>query len=182
MRRVRLPRVGRSRGQPWATMCNRVAVKMAAGRCLASRSHYPGAIGRFGVSLFAAVYWRLIPLEARAGNGACSVGDRRLRFDLRSPFRACCVVAAFSFWFAASMQHASPNTSWEAHPYAGPFILLKQSRSVGDFVISGAVALGVCIPTFVWVRRGSSWAFALAGAATLLSVWLSWFCAIIASC
>ena len=105
-----------------------------------------------------------------------------MRFDLRSLFRACCVVAAFSFWFATSMRHASPNTSWEAHPYAGPFILLKQSRSVGDFFISGAVALGVFLPACAWVRRGSPWALAFAGAAALLSAWLSWFCAIIASC
>jgi hypothetical protein len=104
-----------------------------------------------------------------------------VRFNLRSLFRACGVVAALSCWYAISMRADSPHTSWESHPYAGPFILLKQSHSVADFLVSGAIACGILIPALLWVRNGSPWAIVFAGAAALVSIGLSYFCAMSAS-
>jgi hypothetical protein len=105
----------------------------------------------------------------------------RVRLDLRSLFRVCCVVAVLSFWYAIAMRGETPNTSWEHHPYAGPFILLKQSRGVADYLVSGAIVCGILIPSLLWVRNGSPWAIALAGVAAFLSIGLSYFCAISAS-
>jgi hypothetical protein len=91
------------------------------------------------------------------------------------------VVAVLSCWYALSMRGESPHTSWESHPHAGPFVLLRESHSVADFLISGAVACGILIPAMLWVRDGSPWAIALAGVTAFLSIGLSYFCAMSAS-
>jgi hypothetical protein len=91
------------------------------------------------------------------------------------------VVAVLSCWYALSMRGESPNTSWEHHPYAGPFILMKESRGIVEFLVSGAIACGILIPALLWVRSGSPWAIILAGVAALVSIGLSSVCAISAS-
>jgi hypothetical protein len=105
-----------------------------------------------------------------------------VRFSLKSLFRACCVVAVLSFWYSISMRGASLNTSWEHHAYAGPFILLRNSSGVADFIFSGVVAVGIFIPAFHWVRAGSPLALVGAIVGAMVSIWLSWFFAVCASC
>ncbi len=104
-----------------------------------------------------------------------------MQFNLRSLFRACCVVAALAGWYALSMRSATFNTSWEHHPFAGPFIFFKESRSVIEFLVSGVIALGILIPALFWVRTGSSWVVAVAITAALASIALSYACALSAS-
>jgi hypothetical protein len=45
----------------------------------------------------------------------------------RREARALLAVAAISTWFGASMHNASADTSWEHHPFAGPFVILKEA-------------------------------------------------------
>jgi len=96
-----------------------------------------------------------------------------MRFNLRSLFRACCVVAVLSGWYGVSMDGASWSTSWEDHPYAGPIILLKQSHWIADFLFSGAVVAAICIPAFLWIRDGSPGMIVVAGGGAALSILLT---------
>ncbi len=104
-----------------------------------------------------------------------------MQFNLRSLLRACFAVATLSCWFVVTMRKATPNTSWEHHPYAGPFILLKEWGSISELLFAVAVSLAIFIPALLWVRDGASWAFVVAGIAALASVALSYACAISAS-
>ena len=96
--------------------------------------------------------------------------------------RASLAATALLLWFALSMQGASPHTSWEHHPYGAPFVALKESRSVADFLFSGAWLTIILVPAGIWVRCGTAgWLIASLAVASL-SLALSWQFACWASC
>jgi hypothetical protein len=95
--------------------------------------------------------------------------------------RALCVLGLLCLWHALSMRGASPNTSWEHHAYAGPFILLKNTYSPIDFLLSVPVALSILLPAAQWIRKGSVWLFLVAVLAAGFSIMISYFFAYSAS-
>ncbi len=105
---------------------------------------------------------------------------------LTAPLRTLIVVAAFGFWYLLTMGHASANTSWESHPFAGPFIIIKESLGQSHTLSDWAFALlfwafFVSFPLH-WIFTGRWWsaisAVVLCGATILFSC----FAAVTASC
>lgn len=95
----------------------------------------------------------------------------------RRGLRLVVATAALGSWLAASMGGASANTSWEHHPFGGPFVLLKESLSLVEFGISLAVLLLVLAPVVWWVIRGAYLACLLALLAAAASICFSLFAA-----
>jgi hypothetical protein len=91
-------------------------------------------------------------------------------------------VTLLSVWILATMAGATGNTSWEHHPYAGPFILLRESRSAADFIFSLYVLAFVMVPIAAWVWTGRLWAAVLSIVVSCLSIGLSYGLAASASC
>lgn len=89
--------------------------------------------------------------------------------------RALGVVGVGCLWYALSMRGASPNTSWEHHPYAGPFLLLKNTDSPIDLLLSVPVALSILLPAAFWIRNGSWWLFLAAVLAARFSIMITKF-------
>jgi hypothetical protein len=91
--------------------------------------------------------------------------------------RAMALAGVLCSWFLISMAGAASNTSWEHNPFGGPFILIKGSRSLIDFVASAIVCVSILAPAAHWVWTGKIWsallAIAMAGASVLLSIILA---------
>ena len=91
-------------------------------------------------------------------------------------------IAALAAWFAATMTGASPNTSWEHHPFAGPFIILKESGSPGEFAFASSLLACILAPLARWVWAGKWWGALAAVAASAATTWMSYTIAGWASC
>lgn len=96
--------------------------------------------------------------------------------------RALIAVTLLLLWLAVSMSGASPNTSWEHHPFAGPFIILHHWRTSQDTPFGLALLVAVLLPTVVWVKTSSAWALAATFIAVAFSIGISIFFAAAASC
>jgi hypothetical protein len=96
--------------------------------------------------------------------------------------RAFLVVGTIYLWFAIGMYGQDPGTTWEHHPYAGPFIMLKESRSIGDFALCLPWLLLIGVPAAYWIRTGAIGSLILTIAAAAFTSWLSWTLACWASC
>jgi hypothetical protein len=83
-----------------------------------------------------------------------------------------------ALWFTATMWGMSAHTSWEHHPFAGPFIFLKH----GEYAFSLFLLAGILIPAMYWVMVGKVWSAAVAVVVSCLTVALSVFAAASASC
>lgn len=92
------------------------------------------------------------------------------------------VVAVLFVWFGTTMGNATESTSWEHHPYGGPFILLKESRAGIDLAVSLFVLVSILAPTAAWVWTGKLWAAITAVIVVSISIWMSIFLAANASC
>ena len=91
--------------------------------------------------------------------------------------------AAFALGCGVHMAAAmTPNTSWEHHPFSGPLVALHESRHPLDYVVSGAVLLGLgaglCGPAF----RATFLSVAISIATAVAWVALSMWTAAVASC
>jgi len=95
--------------------------------------------------------------------------------------RTCVLISFFCVWFLLTMSASSENTSWESHPFAGPFILLKGSVSAADLVITGFVWAMILLPAGYWAWSGKLWAAIVAMMMVGLSICLSMFAAASAS-
>ena len=71
------------------------------------------------------------------------------------------------------MAGASASTSWEGHALGGPFVLLKESRSLGDFIFTGIVCSFILVPCAHWVWTGRLWSAIVAVVTAGLSIILS---------
>ena len=91
-------------------------------------------------------------------------------------------VVVHVYWFGVTMRDATANTSWEHHPYGGPFILLKESRAGIDLAVSLFVLVSILAPTAAWVWTGKLWAAITAVIVVSISIWMSIFLAANASC
>lgn len=111
----------------------------------------------------------------------CDQSSRRMYRSMRS-LRAFLVFAALYAWFAVTMLNAGPGTTWEHHPYGGPFIMLKQSHSIDDFAFCAPWLLAIGVPALMWIRNGTAGWLTLTLAAAALTSWLSWLFACWASC
>lgn len=96
--------------------------------------------------------------------------------------RAIVVFSLIGVWFLTSMAGASENTSWEHHPFAGPFIILKESRSMADLIVTGLIGLAIGAPAIHWMQTGRTWSAIAAIVAAGVSVCLSIFAAVTAGC
>jgi hypothetical protein len=96
--------------------------------------------------------------------------------------RASIVVAALVVWFLPTMAGASANTSWEHHPFAGAFIILKESSSAADFAFSLGLWACILAPAGYWVLSGRIWAAVVAAIIGCLSIGFSVLAAASASC
>jgi hypothetical protein len=94
------------------------------------------------------------------------------------------IIAAtlFLLWLALSMSGASPNTSWEHHPFAGPFIFLHHWRTSQDTPFGLALLLAVLLPAVAWVKTSSAWALVATLIAVGFSIGVSVFAAASAAC
>lgn len=91
-------------------------------------------------------------------------------------------VTALAMWFIVTMAGASLNTSWEHHPFAGPFIIWKESGSPGEYVFSTFLLACILAPLAHWVWTDRRWGVVVAAAASLGTVWMSCTFAAWASC
>ena len=108
------------------------------------------------------------------------------RGPLSARLRALIVIAGFGLWYLATMRHASANTSWESHPFAGPFIIIKES--LGEIHTPSEWAFALLFWAFIasfplhWIITGRWWSaivtIVLCGAMALMSS----FAAATASC
>src|SRR5215203_5820944 len=71
--------------------------------------------------------------------------------------RAVLSIGGLAAWCAATMGDASPSTSWEHHPFAGPFIILKESGSLGGYAIALFLLACILLPLAFWVWAGKLW-------------------------
>jgi hypothetical protein len=91
-----------------------------------------------------------------------------------------CVVIVV--WFAVSMKGATDATSWEHHPFGGPFTLLKGSRSGVDYALSWLILASILTPAAAWMWTGSFLPAFLSIVISCLSVWMTICLAAWASC
>lgn len=91
-------------------------------------------------------------------------------------------LAALAIWLAATMAGASANTSWEHHPFAGPFIMLKESGSFAGYALSTFLLACILAPLGRWVWAGKVWGVVVAVVASIATVWMSYVFAAWASC
>ena len=111
-----------------------------------------------------------------------ATGKRRPRSRWLVLARAAIGVSVLAAWFLVTMGGASPNTSWEHHPYAGPFIVLKESRSPGDYAICLFMWACILAPALYWAVTGKAWAAIIAVAMCGATIALSTFAAASACC
>ncbi len=102
------------------------------------------------------------------------------------PVRAGIAVATFGVWYLLTMRNASGNTSWEHHPFAGPFIMVKESlsesHSAGDWALALLVwAFFLAFPVY-WVASGKVWAAIVAVVLCGVTILMSHMAAVSASC
>src|SRR4051812_8520586 len=64
--------------------------------------------------------------------------------------RAAIAGVSLAVWFVITMGDVTANTTWEHHPYGGPFIMLKEAGSPADFAISLFVVACVLVPIGAW--------------------------------
>jgi hypothetical protein len=81
---------------------------------------------------------------------------------LTRPLRAIVGIGALTLWFAVTMMDATPNTSWEHHAFAGPFIMLKQSHTPGEYAFSVFLLAGIVGPLCRWIWTGKIWGIIVA--------------------
>ena len=84
------------------------------------------------------------------------------------------------------MWHSTGNTSWEHHPFAGPFIIIKESLQERHTAADWAIALLFWAFFFafpvIWIISGKAWAAIVTLALCLLAIAASHFAATTASC
>jgi hypothetical protein len=80
------------------------------------------------------------------------------------------------------MADASPNTSWEHHAFAGPFVMLKESGSPGEYAFSMFLMACILAPLARWVWAGKLWGVVVAIIISTATVWMSYMFACWASC
>jgi hypothetical protein len=105
---------------------------------------------------------------------------------VRARVRCGIVAAVFGMWYVFTMQNASANTSWEHHPFAGVFIIIKESLTESHAAGDWALALLVwgfffAFPLY-WIVSGKTWAALVAIALCALTVAVSCQAAVWASC
>ena len=108
------------------------------------------------------------------------------RSRLPRPVRAAIVLGGLGLWYLATMCHASANTSWESHRYAGPFMIIKESlresHGASDWAIALLVwAFFVSFPLH-WIITGRWWSAIVTLMLCGLAIFLSDFAAMAASC
>lgn len=96
--------------------------------------------------------------------------------------RAFLVIVALYAWYAVTMFDSTPQTTWEHHPYAGPFIMLKEVRSIGDFAFCLPWLLVIGVPAAFWIRNGTATSLIVTVLAAAFTSSLSWTFACWASC
>jgi hypothetical protein len=96
--------------------------------------------------------------------------------------RGAIAVVSLAVWFVITMGDVTANTTWEHHPYGGPFMMLKESGSPADFGISLFIVAWVLVPIGAWIWTGKWWTALSAIAMSGLSVWMSYCFAAWASC
>jgi len=100
--------------------------------------------------------------------------------------RTAMLLVLLCLWYVVSMAGATVGTSWEHHPFAGPFILLKLSlrecHSLGDFIFAMTVCVFTLAPSVHWAWTGKAWSAVLAAVVVGLSIGLSILAAMRASC
>ena len=75
---------------------------------------------------------------------------------------------------------STSSTTWNHHPFAGVFIILKEtveSGSLGGYVFSFFASACVIAPLAVWVWAGRVWGAVLAIVASAATVCLSYIAA-----
>ena len=96
--------------------------------------------------------------------------------------RAFLVIVALYAWYAVTMFDSTPQTTWEHHPYAGPFAMLKEVRSIGDFAFCLPWLLVIGVPAAFWIRTGTATSLTVTIIAAAFTSSLSWTFACWASC
>jgi hypothetical protein len=92
----------------------------------------------------------------------------------------------FGLWYLLTMSRATGNTSWEQHSFGGPFIIAKEAlaekHALGDW-IAGLLVLAFFLAFPVcWIIWGWRWAAIVALMLCVISIMLSRFAAMVASC
>ncbi len=115
-----------------------------------------------------------------------STADNAARPRLSRTVRAAIVLGGLGLWYLATMRNATANTSWEHHPYAGPFVIIKGSLAERHTASDWAIALfaWMFVLTFPvhWIITGRWWSLIVALLLCGACVWLSYFAAVTASC
>lgn len=77
------------------------------------------------------------------------------------PYRLAIVLLGLAIWFLGSMWSVSGNTSWEHHPWGGPFILLKESlrerHTLNDWALALLLWSVALVFPFHWIITGKWW-------------------------
>jgi hypothetical protein len=105
--------------------------------------------------------------------------NRRERWAIRTAI----LLALYFSWFVLSMAGASENTSWEHNPFGGPFIIFKEAnRCFSDLTVATVVSALILVPSVHWAFTGKNSSAIVAAVMVALSIGLSLFAAISASC
>ena len=95
-------------------------------------------------------------------------------------WRTTVVAVIVIFWFMSTM--AEPGMVWEAHPFAGPFIMLANSRLPNELCVSIILLGGILAPAARWAWTGKLWGAVVAIAVAALTIAMSYLLAASASC
>ena len=108
------------------------------------------------------------------------------RSGLPRPVRAAIVLGGLGLWYLATMRNATANTAWEHHPYAGPFIIIKESlgeaHGASDWAIALLAWLFVLAFPVHWIITGRWWSAIVTLLLCGIAIFLSDFAAMTASC